>query len=156
PRYRGCVLFRDSRIAERHRARCGDVAGDVEQVLDRDRDARESARGSAECAQVIMEICRRQRLLPMHLEKRARPLSCPVVDAREAFFNQLTAFFPALNPLYRFCDGMHVCSFAVSRGIFIGSPRGNSSFDLPFSPATLAPNAISIVSPRAPSSFSHL
>jgi hypothetical protein len=63
---------------------------------------------------------------------------------RETLLDQAAAFSPGMEPRYGLGDGTHACSFPRSlTSIFIGQLRGNSSFDLPFSPATFAAKVIS-------------
>src|SRR5437763_4083348 len=77
----------------------------------------------------------------MDLEKRAPALARLVVDARERLLDQSAALGAGVEACRGFGDGMHAGALPNWRSISIGRSRGNSSFDLPRSPATLQ-NAI--------------
>jgi hypothetical protein len=79
------------RVLERARARRGDVARQVEQVLDRDRDAGERRGRGVARAQAIVEIRRRERIRAMNLEKNAFPLSAAISDPRQALLDEAAA-----------------------------------------------------------------
>ncbi len=74
----------------RHRFRCGggDVAGKVEQILDRNGKPRERRGHDAGAAQRIARRGRRARLGVVHLEERAPPLAGGIGDAGERVLHQ--------------------------------------------------------------------
>src|SRR5262245_23537619 len=79
------------RILERARARRGDVARQVEQVLDRDRDAgKQRGRGTTR-AQAVAEIRRDERFGVVHLEKNAPTLPRAIADPPQALLHQAAA-----------------------------------------------------------------
>ncbi len=76
------IVLGRRRIPQRDRAGRGHVACDVEQVLDRDRDAGERRSRRATRADAVVKIRRRERVLRMDLEKNAPAFSRLIRDPR--------------------------------------------------------------------------
>ena len=89
---RGRIACRRLPIFQCNRARRGHVACDVEQILDRHRNAGERRRRRAARADAVMKIRRCERLLSRDLEKNAPPFSGLIRDPRQAFLDQAAAF----------------------------------------------------------------
>src|SRR5262249_45784402 len=73
----------------------GEVAGEREQVLDRDGNAGERRRRRATGANAVVKIHRRERVRGMDFEKNALPFSRLIRDPRQALFDQAAAFTAA-------------------------------------------------------------
>ncbi len=84
---RGCRR----RVGEHARAGRCRLAGDIEQVLQADRDAGIAARRAADTAQRIHRIGHRARLLGMHLDEGARSFAIRFRDACQTRFHQRAA-----------------------------------------------------------------
>ena len=91
PRHGRRILPGRGSIAQRDRAGRGHVAGDVEQVLDRDRDAGKRRRRGAARPQAVMEVGCRQRIGRMHLEKNPAPFARWIGDPGQALLDQRAA-----------------------------------------------------------------
>ena len=87
----GRVGRRGRGVAQRDRARRGHVAGDVEQVLDRDRNAGKARRRGAAPAQDVDVIGGGARLVGMDLEEDAAAFAAGVGDPGEALLDQRPA-----------------------------------------------------------------
>ena len=66
-------------------------AGDVEQVLQADRNARIAARFAPDATQRVHRVRHRARLLGVHLDEGARALAVRIGDAGETLFHQRAA-----------------------------------------------------------------
>jgi hypothetical protein len=83
------------RIPQRDRAGRGHVACDIEQVLDRDRNAGERRRRRATRADAVVKIRRRERVRGMDLEKNAPAFSRLIRDPRQALLDHAATFAAA-------------------------------------------------------------
>ena len=77
------------RVVERPGARQRRLAGDVAQVLDRDRDAGERPRHHPRLAQRVAGIGRGERLLLVDLDEGPRAFARGILDAAERLFGEL-------------------------------------------------------------------
>ena len=92
---RGRIACRRLPIFQCNRARRGHVACDVEQILDRHRNAGEWGWRRAARADAVIKIGRCERALSIDLEKSAPPFSGFVRDPRQTFLDQAAAFAAA-------------------------------------------------------------
>ena len=95
PRHGRRIMLRRLRIPQRDRARRGHVARDIEQILDRDRNAGERRRCGSTRTNAIVRIRRRERVRGMDLEKNAPAFSGLIRDPRQTLLDQAAAFAAA-------------------------------------------------------------
>ena len=91
-RHRGSIVLGCRRIFQHDRAGRGHAAGDVEQILDRDRNAGEWRRRRTARAQTVAVISCCQRFLRMNLQKDTLPFSRLIRDPRQALLHEAAAF----------------------------------------------------------------
>ena len=135
-RHGGRIARRRRRAAQHQRAGRGDLARDIEQVLDRDRNAGE-ARAGAERARAVVKICCGTRGLRVDLEESAPTLSRAVLDARQAILHQVAGFVAGLETCCGSHDIGHGASLGIRQNCILRSPS-HSSFDLHRPPARFA------------------
>src|SRR5215472_18509828 len=86
-----CMRGGRTRIGQHARAGGRGLAGDIEQVLQTDRDARVASGFTPVTTQRIHRVRHRARLLGMYLDEGARALAIRIGDASEALFHQRMA-----------------------------------------------------------------
>jgi hypothetical protein len=91
----GASLCRRACIFEHDRAGCGHVAGDIEEILDRDRNPGELRRRRAAGAEAVVEIRCRERVFRMDLEEGPSPFSGLICNPPQALLHQAAAFAAA-------------------------------------------------------------
>src|SRR6266851_3209293 len=97
------ILLRPMTTAPPARSRAtasaSSVAGDVEKILDRNRQSRERRRHGSAHSQVVGGIGGEQRALSVHFGENAPALAARVGDARERCLDELAACGLALGKL---------------------------------------------------------
>jgi hypothetical protein len=89
-RHGRCILRRGALIPQRDRAGGGHVAGNVEQILDRDRNAGER-RGATGGAQAVIEVGGRKRVLGVDLEEGPAAFAGRLGNPCQTLLDQRTA-----------------------------------------------------------------
>ena len=104
----GAFALAAGRVGQHARAGRRRLAGDVEQVLQRDRNAGVAARRPPRCAQRVHRVRHGARLVGVDLDEGARALAGGIGDARQAFLDQCAAGRAAVGQgLGEFVDPAH-------------------------------------------------
>ena len=107
PRDDGRVALGRLRLPQRNRAGGGHLARDIEQILDRDRDAGKRRRRRAPRTQPIMIIGGCDRVLGMDLEKGAAAFARGIGDARETLLDDGAALAATREGSGKLCERLH-------------------------------------------------
>ena len=113
----GRVALRRRRVGEQLRSGARDVAGDVEQVLHRNRQAVDRRAHDADASQLVRQVGLGARGVGVKLDERALPFARRIADARERRFDEITRRHFARRKLARQLPHLH-----RRRPGFIGRP----------------------------------
>ena len=89
-RDRGSIGLGARIVVERTRPGAGDLPLDIEQILDRDRNAGKGRRRGIGFAQRVHRLGRGDRAFGIDLNERARALAAGIVDPGQTLIDQLT------------------------------------------------------------------